>query len=95
MENSMWTIEKMKIKRNKNIVDKSSLAQRTTCMLAQRWAYMLAQRWANPLAPTCWPLTLALRRANMLALRRADEQKLHWANAFFMMLGQRARTTVG
>ena len=44
----------MKIKRNKNIVDNSSLAQRTTCMLAQRWAYMFAQRWANPLAPTCW-----------------------------------------
>ena len=55
MENSMWTIEKMKIKRKKDIVNNSSLAQRTTCMLVQRWAYMLAQRWANPLAPTCWP----------------------------------------
>ena len=34
MERSMRTIEKMKIKRNKNIVDNSLLAQRNTCMLA-------------------------------------------------------------
>ena len=55
MENSMWTVEKMKIKRKKNIVDNSSLAQRTTCMLA----YTLGQ----PIGTNM----LALRRANMLA----------------------------
>ena len=64
MGNSMWTIEKMKIKRRKNIVNNSSLAQSTTCMLAQRLAYTLGQpvgtnmlsllRWPY-VEPTRWP----------------------------------------
>ena len=81
----------MKIKRNKNIVDNSSLAQRTTCMLAQRWAYMLGQpvgtnmlahlRWPY-VEPTCWPYVGPVSKITL-------DQRL------FMMLGQRSRTTMG
>ena len=65
MENSMWTIEKMKIK--KNIIDNFHLlteSQRLPNMLGQR-LYMLGQRLYN---------MLGQRLYNMLGQHFLDEQ---------------------
>ena len=75
MENSMWTIGKMKLKK-KNIVNNfhlltknqrlpNMLGQRLYTMLGQRFCYMLGQRLHN---------MLGQRVYNMLGQRFLDEQ---------------------
>ena len=41
------------------------------------------------------PYTMALRRANMLAHLKADEQKYRWANALLPAIVQRTHITMG
>ena len=82
-----------------NKLRKLKLNETKTLLTIHRWPNVPLACWPN-VGPTRWhqhigPLTLALRRANMLALRRADEQNYIGPTPFFMMLGQRARTTVG
>ena len=74
MENSMWTIEKMKIK-EKNIVNNFHLlteSQRLPNMLGQRLYNMLGQRLYNLLGQRLY--MLGQRLYNMLGQHFLDEQ---------------------